>query len=166
VCQAAALVRAMRYPPAGIRGVGGGLTRATRWDTVSDYLRTAHAELCLIVQVESRLGAENAAAIAAVDGVDAVFVGPADLSTSLGRAGNPDHPDVQACIQGVIQTTLAAGKACGILAPQEDDARRYQRWGCQFIAVAIDISLLRQSAVATLARYRPQDNPPAPTRTY
>jgi len=134
---------------------------------VPDYLRTAHEELCLIVQVESRLGAENAAAIAAVDGVDAIFVGPADLSASLGYAGNPAHPDVQKRIQSVIQTTLTAGKACGILAPQPDDAKRYQRWGCQFIAVAIDVNLLRQSAMATLTHYRPQrSKQPAPVHTY
>jgi len=165
--QAEALVRAMRYPPQGIRGVGGGLTRATRWDAVPNYLCTAHEELCLIVQVESRLGAENAAAIAAVDGVDAIFIGPADLSTSLGHMGNAAHPEVQEYIRGVVQTTLAAGKACGILAPRTDDAQRYQRWGCQFIAVAVDISLLRQSAVATLAHYRAQDaNQAAPSRAY
>lgn len=122
--QAQALVRAMRYPPHGIRGVGGGLTRATRWDGVDHYLTTAHQELCLIVQVESRLGVENVEAIAAVEGVDAVFIGPADLSIGLGHAGNPGHPEVQERIQHAVSATLAAGKACGILAPNEEDARR------------------------------------------
>lgn len=164
--QAQALVRAMRYPPHGIRGVGGGLTRATRWDGVDNYLNTAHEELCLIVQVESRLGVENVAAIAAVEGVDAVFIGPADLSIGLGHAGNPGHPEVQERIKHAIDATLAAGKASGILAPNEEDARRYQAWGCRFIAVAIDISLLRQSALATLARYRPAAETTAPSRTY
>ena len=164
--QAAALVRAMRYPPHGIRGVGGGLTRATRWDGVPDYLNTAHEQLCLIVQVESRIGVENVEAIAAIEGVDAVFIGPADLSIGLGHAGNPGHPDVQERIQHAVKATLAAGKACGILAPNEEDARRYQSWGCQFIAVAIDISLLRQSATATLARYRTPATEHAPSRTY
>jgi 4-hydroxy-2-oxoheptanedioate aldolase len=164
--QAAALVRAMRYPPHGIRGVGGGLTRATRWDGVPDYLNTAHEQLCLIVQVESRLGVDNVEAIAAVEGVDAVFIGPADLSIGLGHSGNPGHPQVQERIQHAINATLAAGKACGILAPNEDDARRYQSWGCQFIAVAIDISLLRQNAMATLARYRTPAIEQAPSRTY
>ena len=164
--QAQALVRAMRYPPHGIRGVGGGLTRATRWDGVANYLNTAHEELCLIVQVESRLGVENVAAIAAVEGVDAVFIGPADLSIGLGHAGNPGHPEVQERIKHAIDATLAAGKVSGILAPNEDDARRYQAWGCRFIAVAIDISLLRQSALATLARYRPAAETNAPSRTY
>ena len=155
--QARALVRAMRYPPHGMRGVGGGLTRATRWDAVPDYLQTAHQELCLIVQIESRAGVENAAEIAAVEGVDAVFIGPVDLSTGLGYPGNPSHPEVQEKIRHAIDATRAAGKACGILAPAEEDARRYESWGCQFIAVGIDISLMRRAALDNLARYRPSD---------
>jgi len=152
--QAQALVRAMRYPPHGMRGMGGGLVRAARWNAIPDYVHAAHQELCLIVQIESGQGADNAAAIAAVDGVDAVFIGPLDLSASLGHTGKPLHPDVQARIQHIIQTTVAAGKACGILAVGQDDAARYLNWGCQFIAVALDVLLLRQSAVATLAPYR------------
>lgn len=164
--QARALVQAMRYPPHGIRGVGGGLTRATRWDAVPDYLTTAHEELCLIVQVESRAGVENVEAIVAVDGVDAVFIGPADLSTGLGHIGNPSHPEVQKHIRHAVDATLAAGKVCGILAPAEDDARRYMSWGCQFVAVGIDISLLRQAAKENLARYREGPETTGPSRTY
>ncbi|HEY0297405.1 MAG TPA: HpcH/HpaI aldolase/citrate lyase family protein [Bordetella sp.] len=164
--QARALVRAMRYPPGGIRGVGGGLTRATRWDAVADYIRTAHEQLCLIVQVESRLGVKNVAEIAAVEGVDAVFIGPADLSTGLGHAGDASQPEVQASIRRAIDATRAAGRACGILAPREEDARRYAEWGCTFIAVGIDISLLRQAAIDNLARYRGPGDAPAPSRTY
>ncbi|WP_019938759.1 aldolase/citrate lyase family protein [Bordetella sp. FB-8] len=152
--QARALVRAMRYPPHGIRGVGGGLIRATRWDAVPNYIKRAHEQLCLIVQVESRLGAENVTEIAAVDGVDAVFIGPADLSTGMGYAGDASQPEVQASIRGAIEATRASDKACGILAPREEDARRYAEWGCTFIAVAIDVSLLRQAAIDNLARYR------------
>ena len=164
--QARALVQAMRYPPHGIRGVGGGLTRATRWDAVPDYIRTAHEQLCLIVQIESRLGVENAAEIAAVDGVDAVFIGPADLSTGMGHAGDASQPEVQDCIRRTIETALAHGKACGILAPREEDARRYTDWGCRFVAVAIDISLMRQAAVANLARYRAPTQPAIVSTTY
>ena len=153
--QAEALVAAMRYPPAGVRGVGGGLARATRWDAVPDYIRHADQELCLIVQIESRAGVENAAAIAAVDGVDAIFIGPADLSTSMGHAGDASQADVQDCIRHTIRGTLEQGKACGILAPNTEDARRYADWGCNFIAISIDISLLRQAAMASLARFRP-----------
>lgn len=164
--QARNLVKAMRYPPHGIRGVGGGLTRATRWDAVPDYLKSADQQLCLIVQVESRAGVENVEEIAAVEGVDAVFIGPADLSTGMGHYGNASHPEVQDRIEHAIRATLAAGKVCGILAPAEEDARRYQAWGCQFIAVGIDISLMRQAALANLARYRPDTESRAPSRTY
>ncbi len=164
--QARALVSAMRYPPHGIRGVGGGLTRATRWDSVPGYLQTAHQELCLIVQVESRAGVENAAQIASVEGVDAVFIGPFDLASGLGHPGNPSHPEVQDKIRHAIEATLAAGKVCGILAPVEDDARRYQSWGCQFIAVGIDISLMRQAALSNLARYRESNDDRPPSRSY
>jgi 4-hydroxy-2-oxoheptanedioate aldolase len=164
--QARDLVKAMRYPPHGIRGVGGGLTRATRWDGVPDYINTAHEELCLIVQVESRAGVENVAEIAAVEGVHAVFIGPADLSTGLGHVGNPSHPEVQEKIRHAINVTLEAGKACGILAPAEDDARRYQSWGCRFIAVGIDISLMRQAALSNLARYREPAEQRSESRTY
>lgn len=152
--QARALVSAMRYPPHGIRGVGGGLARATRWDGVADYLSRAHEELCLIVQVESAKGVDNVEDIAAVEGVDAVFLGPADLSINLGHPGDPGHPEVQAKILHAIDATLAVGKVPGILAPAEEDARRYQEWGCRFIAVGIDISLMRQAALNNLARYR------------
>ncbi|WP_374555363.1 HpcH/HpaI aldolase family protein [Aquitalea pelogenes] len=152
--QAATLVRAMRYPPAGIRGVGGGLIRATRWDAVADYIPQADQALCLVVQIESSLGVQNAAQIAAVEGMDAIFIGPADLSTSMGHAGNASHADVQHSIRHVIDSCLAHGKACGILAPNEQDARRYAEWGCSFIAISIDIPLLRQAALASLARFR------------
>ena len=152
--QARELVRAMRYPPHGVRGVGGGLTRATRWDAVPDYIRMAHEQLCLIVQIESPRGVANATEIAAVEGVDAVFIGPADLSTGMGHAGDAGQGEVQDAIRRTVQATLAAGKACGILAPREEDARRYADWGCRFIAVGIDISLLRQAALANLGRYR------------
>ncbi|WP_136069171.1 HpcH/HpaI aldolase family protein [Modicisalibacter radicis] len=164
--QAEALVRATRFPPHGIRGVGGGLTRATRWDAVADYIETAHRELCLIVQVESPTGIDNVEAIAAVDGVDAVFVGPADLSTGAGHVGNPGHADVQAMIRRAFEATRAAGKAAGILAPAEADARRYAEWGFDFIAVGIDISLLRQAARQTLARYTSDTPPPGSSSTY
>ncbi|WP_447895327.1 HpcH/HpaI aldolase family protein [Vreelandella sp. GE22] len=163
--QVTALVQATRYPPHGIRGVGGGLVRATRWDGVDDYLHKAHESFCLIVQVESPKGVEHAEAIANTDGVDAVFIGPADLSVGMGHAGNPGHPDVQQAIEKVIKTAKAAGKPVGILAPLEEDARRYQALGCHFIAVGIDISLLRQSAMETIARYKEQPTQ-KPSGTY
>jgi 4-hydroxy-2-oxoheptanedioate aldolase len=163
--QASQLVRATRYPGAGMRGVGGGLTRATLWGAVDGYLEGAHQEICLILQVESAEGVRNAAAIAAVDGVDAVFIGPADLSISLGHPGNPGHPDVQDAIRKSLEACKAAGKACGILAPLEEDARRYAEWGFSFIAVGIDISLMRDAALANLRRYKSVESASA-SKTY
>ncbi|WP_027350293.1 HpcH/HpaI aldolase family protein [Halotalea alkalilenta] len=164
--QAQALVRAMRYPPRGIRGVGGGLARATRWDGVEDYFAQAERELCLIVQIESATGVDNVEAIAAADGVDAVFVGPADLSVSLGHPLEPNHPQVQRKIRQAIQAIHAAGKPSGILAPREEDAKRYLEWGCTFVAIGIDISLLRQAALAALAPFKGGAPAAAPSSTY
>ncbi|NIF87916.1 HpcH/HpaI aldolase/citrate lyase family protein [Burkholderia sp. Ax-1720] len=152
--QAAALVRAMRYPPGGFRGIGGALTRATRWGRVSDYLARAEAALCLTVQIESRAGLDKVAAIAATEGVHGLFVGPADLSCALGHPDDAGHPEVQQAIRHIIETARAAGKAAGILAPAEDAARRYLGWGASFVAVAIDIVLLREALDAALARFR------------
>lgn len=151
--QARELVRATRYPPqGGIRGVGGGLTRATRWGAIGDYIHRAHEEICLILQVESRRGAEHIREIAAVEGVDAIFIGPVDLSADMGFPDQPEHPEVQASIESVAAAAKAAGKAVGILAPGEPAARRYRDLGFDFIAVAIDISLLRQAAQQVLGR--------------
>ncbi|GGX80768.1 2,4-dihydroxyhept-2-ene-1,7-dioic acid aldolase [Litchfieldella qijiaojingensis] len=152
--QAEALVHAMHYPPRGGRGIGGGLIRASRWGSVENYLSRAHEELCLVVQVESRAAVENVEAIAAVEGVDAIFIGPYDLSAGLGHPGNPGHPDVRERITHVIQSTHAAGKAVGILATDEADARHYQSLGCQFIAVGVDVMLLHQAASETMRRLR------------
>ncbi|GHC20911.1 HpcH/HpaI aldolase family protein [Aidingimonas halophila] len=151
---AESLVRAMQYPPRGSRGIGGGLTRATRWGNVDDYLSRAHEELCLIVQVESRQALDNLSAIAAVDGVDALFIGPYDLSAGLGHPGNPGHPEVQAAIDDAIRTIQMIGKRVGVLATDPDDARRYHGMGCDFIAAGIDILLLKQAAAEVLASCR------------
>ncbi|KKB61267.1 alpha-dehydro-beta-deoxy-D-glucarate aldolase [Robbsia andropogonis] len=152
--QAYALVRAMRYPPHGFRGIGGGLTRATRWDGIPDYLARADDSLCLIVQIESRGGLEHVEAIALTEGVHGLFVGPADLSAALGHPGNANHADVQIAIKRIIDMARRAGKGAGILAPVYDDAIRYQEWGASFIAVAIDIPQLRQGLTQTLSRYK------------
>ena len=97
--QAAALVEAVHYPPKGVRGVGSNLARASRWGRVPDYLPTADDQVCLLLQVETRTGLDNMEAIAATDGVDGVFIGPADLAASLGHLGNPGHPEVQEAIE-------------------------------------------------------------------
>jgi len=149
--QAKLLVSAMRYPPQGIRGVGTSLARASRWNRVSNYLQLANAEMCLLVQVETRLGLDNLEAIAAVDGVDGVFIGPSDLSAALGHLGNPAHPDMQKTIEEAIRRIRATGRAAGILTGDEAQARRYLALGCKFVAVGSDGALLMR-ATQDLAR--------------
>lgn len=152
--QAEALVAAMRYAPAGFRGMGAGAIRADRWGSVSDYASHASESLCLIVQVESQGGVDNIEAIANTDGVDAVFVGPMDLSANMGHVGNPNHTDVQAVIAHVLAVTKAAGKGAGILAPAEADTNRYREAGFDFIATGLDVALLKNAADANAERHR------------
>ena len=149
--QAHELVRAMRYPPEGVRGIGVGLSRAARWNRVAGYLDDAADELCLIVQVESAAGLADLDAILAVDGVDAVFIGPADLSAALGYRGRADHPEMVATINDAIGRIVRAGKAAGTLALDLSAADRCARAGCSFIAIGTDVSVLARGT-ADLAR--------------
>lgn len=143
--QARLLVSAMRYPPAGIRGVGAALARASQWNRVTNYLHQANDDMCLLVQVETRLGLENLDAIAAVEGVDGVFIGPSDLSAALGHLGKPGHADVQQAIEGAISRIRSAGRAAGILSTDETLSRHYLSLGCTFVAVGLDGSLLMRA---------------------
>ncbi|MDN7588884.1 4-hydroxy-2-oxoheptanedioate aldolase [Burkholderia seminalis] len=151
--EARAAVAATRYPPHGIRGVGSALARASRWNRVGDYLHRANDEMAVLVQVETRAGLEAIDAIARVDGVDGVFIGPADLAADLGHLGNPGHPVVQAAIDGAIRTIKAAGKAPGILSADEAAARRYLDAGALFVAVGVDATLLARSAERLAAQF-------------
>jgi 2-dehydro-3-deoxyglucarate aldolase len=144
---AARAVAATRYPPQGIRGVSVG-HRGNRYGTVSDYLSTANDNICVVVQIESRTAVEAIDEILAVEGVDAVFLGPSDLAASYGHIGNPNHPDVQQAIAHVFERAHAAGKASGTLAPVQAEAERYLSMGCQVIAVCADMGLLRNAAQA------------------
>ncbi|PYC44637.1 4-hydroxy-2-oxoheptanedioate aldolase [Pseudomonas soli] len=140
--QARQLVRAMRYPPHGVRGVGSALARASRWNSIPDYLDQADDQMCLLVQVENCEGLANLDAICAVEGVDGVFIGPADLSAAMGQRGNPGHPEVQAAIEEAIVRITRAGKAAGILSADETLARRYIELGAAFVAVGVDTTVL------------------------
>ena len=146
--QARAIVSAMHYPPKGIRGVGTGLERGSRWNAVPDYFAQVEANTCLIVQIESRTALQNLDAIAAVEGVDAVFIGPSDLAAALGHIGNPGHPEVQETIRHLYQRVTAQGKAVGILAPVHADARRYLDMGMHFVAVGTDLGVFKQATFA------------------
>lgn len=152
--EAAAAVAGLRYPPRGVRGVGG-TTRASGFGQMPDYFQACEEQLCLLVQIESRKGIENLEAIASVDGVDGVFIGPADLAANLGHLGNPGHPDVQQVIETAIERILACGKAPGILSFNEEQARRYMALGCLFTAVGSDMGLLARGANALAKRMRP-----------
>jgi len=144
--QAAQMVAATRYPPNGIRGVGSALARSSRWNQIDNYVHKADEQMCVLVQVETRLGLDNLAAITAVDGVDGVFFGPADLSASLGYLGQPGHPEVQKVLIDSITYVRAAGKAPGILSADPVLARRYLDAGALFVAVGVDTTLLVRSA--------------------
>ena len=153
--EARAAVAAMRYAPRGIRGVAG-MTRASVFGQVAGYHARAEEELCLLMQVETAEALTRIPEIAAVDGVDGLFIGPADLAASMGHPGNSSHPDVVAAIEAAIRAIVAAGKPAGILTPDPDFARRCMDWGTTFTAVGMDISLLAQAARGLSARFRPE----------
>lgn len=146
-------VASTRYPPQGIRGVSAG-ARASRYGRVPGYLGKANAEICVLVQVETRPALDQIEAIAKVEGVDGVFIGPADLAASLGHLGNPAHPEVQAAIQDAAKRLKAVGKPAGILTPNEEEARRYIDWGYLFVAVGADIGLLARNADALAKKFK------------
>jgi 4-hydroxy-2-oxoheptanedioate aldolase len=151
---ARALVAATRYPPRGVRGVGSGLARSSRWGGHSRYLHEADDSICLLVQVETAAALSQLEAIAAVDGVDGVFIGPADLSASMGHLGNPGHPDVRAAIDGGIARILAAGKAPGILAVDPVLAHAYIAAGARFVAVGVEATMLARATRELAARFK------------
>jgi 4-hydroxy-2-oxoheptanedioate aldolase len=146
-------VDATRYPPRGVRGFAM-TTRASRFGRIRDYHTRFEDELCVLLQVETRVALDNLEAIANVDGVDGVFIGPGDLSTDLGHVGNPAHPEVQAVIEETIAAIRATGKAAGILTGDERLARRYIELGCLFTAVGSDIGLLARGAEQLCAKFK------------
>lgn len=148
--EAEAAVRAMRYAPRGIRGVSG-MTRASRFGAIKDYVQRAEEELCLIVQVETGEAVDRIEEIAIVDGVDAVFIGPSDLAASLGHPGNAGHPEVVAKVEEAIRRLRAVNVPSGILTLDQVFARRCMELGTTFTAVGVDMALLRAGA-AGLAR--------------
>lgn len=154
--QAAGCVASTRYPPHGIRGVGSALARSSRWNQIDDYLHCADDQMCVLVQAETTRALANVGEIAAVDGVDGVFFGPADLSASMGLMGQPAHPKVQRAIVDGIASVVNAGKAAGVLAVDPTVARTYLDAGATFVAVGVDTSLLVQAARAKLQGVRTQ----------
>jgi 4-hydroxy-2-oxoheptanedioate aldolase len=135
-------VEAVRYPTRGVRGVAVA-SRASRYGRVTDYLKKADSEICLLVQVETQSALAQLEAIASVEGVDGVFIGPSDLSASLGYVGNPAHPEPQKAMQDAVTRLKKLGKPAGILTGNDEEIRRYISWGYTFVAVGSDIGLLR-----------------------
>jgi 4-hydroxy-2-oxoheptanedioate aldolase len=152
VDEARAAVAATRYPPAGVRGVAGS-TRATRFGRVADYARRAHEELCVLVQLETQDALQHIEAIAALEGIDGIFIGPADLHASMGFAGEIANPAVVPLIEDAIRRIRAAGKAPGILMVNEAVARRCIEQGSLFTAVGVDVNLLARGADALAEKF-------------
>jgi 4-hydroxy-2-oxoheptanedioate aldolase len=151
--EAKAAVSYIRYPPAGVRGVAG-TTRATRFGRVKDYAKRAHEEICLLLQVETQGALDNIEAICAVDGVDGVFIGPADLHASLGYTGEIANPKVKPLIDEAIRRIRKCGKAAGILTPNEADAKHWLECGALFVAVGADVGILARGAEALAAKFK------------
>lgn len=151
--EAKAAVANTRYPPAGVRGVAG-TTRATRFGRIKDYAKRAHEEICVLVQVETQAAIDNIEAICAVDGVDGVFIGPADLHASLGYTGEIANPKVKPTIDEAIKRIRKAGKAPGILTPNEADAKHWLGCGGLFVAVGADVGILARGAEALAGKFK------------
>ena len=151
--EARAAVSSTRYPPQGLRGVAG-TTRATRFGRIKDYARRAHEEICVLVQVETQAALDNIEAICATEGVDGVFIGPADLHASLGHPGEIANPKVKPIIDEAVRRIRKAGKAPGILTPSEDDARRWLECGALFVAVGADVGILARGAEALAQKFK------------
>jgi 4-hydroxy-2-oxoheptanedioate aldolase len=146
-------VASTRYPPQGIRGVSVA-ARASRYGRTPGYLTKANDEICVLVQVETRTALDQLEAIAKVEGVDGVFIGPSDLAASLGHLGNPQHPEAQAAMKDAVTRLKALGKPAGMLTGNEEEARRYIDWGYLFVAVGADVGLLAKNADALAKKFK------------
>ncbi|MGG6380522.1 HpcH/HpaI aldolase family protein [Paenarthrobacter sp. NEAU-H11] len=151
--EAEAAVAATRYPPQGVRGVGSALARAARWNRVPDYLARANETISVTVQIESAAAVAVVENILAVDGVDAIFVGPSDLAASMGLLGQQEHPEVRAAVEHCLAAAKAAGKPAGVNAFNPDTARHYLDQGANFILVGADVALLARGSEALAAQY-------------
>src|SRR5271155_3224329 len=146
-------VMSTRYPPQGFRGFAGQ-ARASRYGRIKGYHAAANAEICLLLQVETKLGLDNLEKIANVEGVDGVFVGPGDLSAALGYLGQPNHPEIIKIIDGMIRRIKDSGSVPGILSGDAQLAQHYIEQGCLFAAVGSDIGLLANGAEQLAAKFR------------
>ncbi len=148
---AAQMVKAMLYPPHGIRGVGASVARASDYGRITDYIATANDQTCLILQIESRAGLAALPDILKLGGVDGVFIGPADLAADMGYPGNMNAPEVQDTIDATLKAIMASGKSAGILTFDPKTAARYQAMGVTFLGVGGDVAILTKAATALAA---------------
>jgi 4-hydroxy-2-oxoheptanedioate aldolase len=151
--EARAAVAATRYPPQGIRGVAVS-HRGNRFGRVKDYFKRIGEEICVLVQIETRQALQNLEAIAAIEGVDGLFIGPSDLAAALGHLGETGHPEVRAAIEDALKRIGKAGKAPGILAPVEADAQHWLSVGCTVLAVGSDAGLLARHSDELAAKFK------------
>ena len=149
--QARVLARAMRYPPDGVRGIGAALARASNYNRRADYLRTANDQVCLLVQVESRAGIAALDEIVLTEGVDGVFIGPADLAADYGKIGRPSEPEI---VEQALARIAELGKPAGILTSDLELAKRYLDLGASFVAVGTDVGALVGATSQLAARFR------------
>lgn len=152
--EAEALVSAMHYPPRGIRGMGAVVARASGFNTIDNYAQTASDGLCLLVQAETRAAIADLDNILKVDGIDGVFIGPADLAADMGYLGRIDEPEVQSVIEAAISKIVASGKAAGILTFNEVYNRRYMELGASFVAVGADVTEFSSALKSLCGRYK------------
>jgi 2-keto-3-deoxy-L-rhamnonate aldolase RhmA len=148
-------VAAARYPPLGVRGMAG-MSRASKFGTVPDYFNAANAAVSVIVQIETPQAMTQLEAIAAVEGVDAVFMGPGDLSGAMGHVGKLTHPEVMAAMAEAARRCKAAGKPVGTVGGTAEVVAQYRAMGYDFVAIASDLGLLMRAAQAAVTALRAQ----------
>lgn len=153
--QAQLLVDSMHYPPRGIRGVGTALSRAAQWNSVDGYFETASDELCPIAQIESVTAVSALDDILNVDGLDVLFIGPADLAATMGHLGNASHKDVVDTVKACIRKINDAGKVAGFLTGSTELATEYKNEGALMIGVGIDTLLLSKAAAKLAQQFKP-----------
>jgi 4-hydroxy-2-oxoheptanedioate aldolase len=164
--EAIAVVEAVKYPPAGSRGLGTSMARAARWNSVSGYVGQADDQMCVIVQVESSRALQNIDAIAAVDGIDAVFIGPSDLSASMGYGGDASRPEVLSAVTDALRRVRQAGKHAGLLCLDTSRVGHFVDAGANFVGIGVDTLLIGNAARSLADRFKDGNGTQGPAAGY
>ena len=151
--EARAAVANTRYPPQGVRGMAG-MSRGSRFGTAANYFGTANSGICTIVQLETPAAIEQLESIASIDGIDALFLGPADLSGAMGHIGQLTHPEVMALMGDAVKRCHALGKPVGIVGGTPEVVAQYRALGFDYLAIASDLGLLMRGAQAAAVAVR------------